>query len=78
MPHVQGKRRSPSKTVEEAKSHLESNPIPARDALRAQTKTCVHQETPQRLGQTRASPVGERVSSGLPQGQGLWVQQSWV
>ena len=34
-----------------AKSHLESKPIPARDAWRAQTKPCVHQdpETPQRL-----------------------------
>ena len=24
------------------------------------------------------SPVEVRVSSGLPQGQGLWVQQTWV
>ena len=37
IPHVQGKRRSPSKTVGGAKLHLESNPIPARDAQRAQT-----------------------------------------
>ena len=35
-----------------AKLHLESNPIPARDAQRAQTKSCAHQETPQRLSQT--------------------------
>ena len=37
-----------------AKSHLESNPIPTRDAQRAQTKPCVHQdpETPQRVSQT--------------------------
>ena len=35
----------------------------------------VHQdpETPQRL-----SPEEVWVSSGLPQGQGLWVQQTWV
>ena len=37
IPHVQGQRRSLSKTVRGAKSHLESNPIPARDAWRAQT-----------------------------------------
>ena len=37
IPHVQRQRRSPSKTVRGAKSHLESNPIPARDAWRAQT-----------------------------------------
>ena len=36
------------------KSHLESNIIPTRDAQRAQTKPCAHQdpETPQRLSQT--------------------------
>ena len=28
------------------KLHLESNPIPTRDAQRAQTKPCVHQVTP--------------------------------
>ena len=34
--HIQGQRRSPCKMVGGAKSHLESNPIPARDARRAQ------------------------------------------
>ena len=40
--------------VEEAKSSLESNPIPGRDAQRGQTKSCVHQEpdTLQSLNQT--------------------------
>ena len=54
IPHVQGQRGSPNKRVEGAKSHLESNPIPARDAQRAQTKPYVPQdpETPQRLSQT--------------------------
>ena len=63
-----------------AKSHLESNPIPTRDDQRAQTKPFVQQETSQRLSQTYllVSPVEEQVSSGLPQGQGLWVQQNWV
>ena len=41
IPHVQGQRRSPSKIVGRAKIHLESNPIPTRDAQRAQTKPCV-------------------------------------
>ena len=39
------------KTVGGVKSHLESAPIPAREAWRAQTKPCAHQETPQRLSQ---------------------------
>ena len=53
-PHVQGQRRNPSKMVGGAKSHLESNPITAREFQRAQTKPCVHQdpETPQRLSQS--------------------------
>ena len=52
--HIPGQRRSPSKMVGGTKSHLESNPIPARDVWRAQTKPCVFQdpETPQRLSQT--------------------------
>ena len=43
-------------------------------------KLCVHQdpETPQRLRQNcvSVSPAEIRVSSGLPQGQGLWMQQT--
>ena len=45
-------------------------------------KPCAHQdlETPQRLRQNYVwvSPADIQVSSGLPQGQGLWVQQTWV
>ena len=37
IPHVQGQRKSLSKVVGGAKSCLESNPIPARDARRVQT-----------------------------------------
>ena len=37
IPHIQRQRRSPSKTIGREKSHLESNPIPTRDAQRAQT-----------------------------------------
>ena len=67
-----------------AKSYLESNPIPRRYAWRAQTRPCVHQdlETPQETEpdlplSVLMSPVEAQVSSGLPQGQGLWVQQTW-
>ena len=54
MPQVQGQRTSPPKMVGGTKLLLETNPIPARDPGRAQTKPCVHQdpETPQRLSQT--------------------------
>ena len=45
-------------------------------------KPCVHQdpETPQKLGQNCVwvSPAKVRVSSGLPQGQRLWVQKTWL
>ena len=46
------------KTVGRMKSHFELNPIPARDAQRAQTKPCPHQdpETPQRLSQVTWKP----------------------
>ena len=42
IPHVQG--QSPSKTVEGTESCLELNPTPTREARRAQTKPCVHQD----------------------------------
>ena len=45
MSHIQGQRRSPSKMVGGAKSNLESNPISTRDAQRAWTNPCAHQET---------------------------------
>ena len=46
IPYPEGQRRSPSNTVGGSKLHLESNPIPTRDAWRAQTKPCTQQETP--------------------------------
>ena len=50
-PTSKGKGDAPSKMVGGAKSHLESNPMPARDTWRAQTKPCVYQGpgAPQRL-----------------------------
>ena len=38
IPHVQGLRRSLSKTIGGVKSHLESNPISVRDTWRAEAK----------------------------------------
>ena len=47
--HVQGQRGKPSKTVGGASSRLESNPIPARDAQRAQTNlVCTSTQRPHR------------------------------
>ena len=49
IPHFQELRRSPSKTVGRAKSRLESNPIAARDAERAQTNlVCTRTQRPHR------------------------------
>ena len=49
IPHFQELRRSPSKTVGRAKSRLESNPIAARDAERAQTNlVCTRSQRPHR------------------------------
>ena len=44
IPHIQGQRRSPGKMVGGAKSPLESNPKPARDAQKSQTNL-VHTRT---------------------------------
>ena len=46
IPHIQEQRRTPSKMVGGAKSCLESTPIPARNAQRAQTNLV--QTRPQR------------------------------
>ena len=52
IPDVQGQRRSPSKMVGGANSHLESDPIPTRDAQRALTNL-VHTRT---QGPTETEP----------------------
>ena len=65
-----------------AKSCLESNPIPARETQRTQTYLArTRTQRPHRNWEQNhvwVSSEEVRVSSGLPQGQGLWVQQSWV
>ena len=48
-PTSKGQRRSPSKMVGGVESHLESNPIPTRDAQKAQTNlACTGTQRPQR------------------------------
>ena len=76
-PHIQGQSRSPSKMVGGETPHLESNPIPTRDTQRAQTRDPTATE-PDLILSIWLSLVEVRVSSGWFQGQGLWVQQSWV
>ena len=84
IPDVQEQRISSNKKVGGMKLRLESNPIPARDSQMAQAIHCVHQdpETPQRLSDMLlnvwVSLAEARVSSGLPWGEGLWLQQTWV
>ena len=75
--HFQGLRRCPSKMVGGVNLCLKSNPIPTRNAQRAQTnlaRTRTQRQTELHL----SICVGVQVSSRLPQGQGLWVQQTWV
>ena len=45
IPHIQGQRRSPNKIAWDAKSCLETNPIPARDT-RGLQQNLVHTRTP--------------------------------
>ena len=88
--HIQGQRRSPSKMVGGSKLHLESNPIPSRDAGRAQTKPCAHKDTqtPQKLSQTYIWVSCRSMSQQWPAtGSGtldaatwphrLWPKPSW-
>ena len=89
--HAQAQRRSPNKMVGGVKSCLESNPIPTRDAQKAQTKPCVHQDPqetePDLPLSVWVSPTEEQVSSGLPWGWGSgccrpgrcapWHRSSW-
>ena len=79
IPHVQGQRRSSSKTVGEAKSH-EIKPHATRDAQRDQTNL-MHTKT-QRSHRDWDRTVFKcllqrQVSSRLLQGKGLWMQQTW-
>ena len=79
IPHIQGERRTPNKMLGGAQSCLKSNLRPARDAWRAQTQPCMHQDqrrgtvTPhKRLSQTCVcvSPAEILVGSDLPWDRG--------
>ena len=59
------------------KSHLDSNALSARDT-RVCTRTQRPHTDPDLPLSVQLSPVEVWVSSGLLQGQGLWVQQTWV
>ena len=82
-PISKDKGETPNKIVRGAKSCLESNPIPTSDS-EGSSKTCVYQDpgTPQETEpdlplSVLVSPEKAWVSNGLPQGQGLWLQQTW-
>ena len=63
------------------KSPLESNLMPARDAQWTPTNlVCTRTQKLHRDWDRTCLSVsyGGTVSSGLPQGQGLWAQQTWV
>ena len=78
IPHIQGQRRSPSKTIGGMNSHLESNPF-LPDMLRGLKQTFC---APGPRGPTETETelclsvsCGGMVGSDLLQEQGLWV---WV
>ena len=61
--------------------HLESNPIPTRGAQRLKQTLCTLGHGDPTEAETElclSISCGVQVSSGLPQGQRLWVQQTWV
>ena len=80
IPHAQGQRRSPSKMVEAANSRLESNPLPPRDAQRAQTNLVHNQKpgSPQRQYSTVFVSCGGAGQQWTATGAGLRAQQTWV
>ena len=74
-------KEKPRKMVGGAKSHLESNPLSARDAQRAQTYlVCTRTQDPTETETELCLSVsckgtGQQWPSA---GTGLWVQQTWV
>ena len=65
--HVQGQRGRPSKMIGWVKSHLEANPMPTRDAQRAQIyHVCTRtQRPPQRLKRTVFECLLQRYGSAV-------------
>ena len=71
--HIQGQRRSPSKTAVGRKSHLESNPIPTRHAQRTKENLVrarrPHRDWARHASQGLSASCRGRVSGSLPRGQ---------
>ena len=84
IPYIKGQRRSPSKTVGQAKSHLESNSIGQRCLEGSNIALCIPgprdptETEPDLPLSVSVSPAEVQVSSGLLQGQRLWVPEIWV
>ena len=80
-PHPRGKEK-PQQDDRRGETAFRIKPHTCQRCSEGSNKPCVHQdpETPQRLRQNCVwvSSVEVHVSSGLLQGQGLWVQQTWI
>ena len=80
-PHPRAKEK-PQQNCRRDKITFRIKPHTHQKHSEGSNKPCTHQdpETPHRLRQNCVWMFPEKVwvSSGLPQGQGLWVQQTWV
>ena len=80
-PHPRTKEK-PQQESQRGEAAFRIKPHTCQRHSEGSNKPCAPQdpETPQRLSQNcvRMSPVEVWVSSGLLQGHGLWVQQTWV
>ena len=75
-------KEKPQKDGRRGKFTFRIKPHSLQRCSEGSNTTCAHQDpgTPQRPRQNFVwePPVEVQVSRGLPQGQGLWVQQTWV
>ena len=80
-PHPRAKEK-PQKDGRRGEITFRIKPHTRQRCSEGSNKPCMHQDpdTPKRLSQNgnRMPPAEVWVSSGLLQGQGLWVQQTWV
>ena len=80
-PHPKAKEK-PQHDGKRGKNTFRIKPHTCQRCSEGSNKTCTHQnpEIPKRLSQNCVGmpPVEVRVSCGLPQGQGLWVPQTWI
>ena len=91
IPHVKGKKKKyptykgkgkPQQDGRRGEFACRIKPHISQRCSEGSNKPCAHRDTgtPQRLRQNcvGGSPVEVRVSSGMPQREGLWVQPTWV